>query len=134
MIYIASDHAGFKLKQKLLKKYDFLDLGPNKFNKKDDYPDYAKKLAIKVVKEKTRGILICDTGQGVNIVANKIKGVYSALCYDIKTAKHAKEHLNANIICLGAKFLDDKKAKEIIDIWLKSKFKKGRHLRRLKKI
>ncbi len=136
---MASDHAGFKLKEKIKKflinkNFKFEDLGPKKYNKKDDYPDFAKMVCKKVAKEKVLGILICGTGQGMCIAANKQKGIRAALSWNKKTAKHAKEHLNANIICLGSKFVNEKQTKEIINVWMKSKFQKGRSLRRLNKI
>lgn len=138
MIYIASDHAGFKLKEKLKKFLEnknilFKDLGPEKFNKEDDYPEYAIKVARKVQKNKNKGILICGTGQGMCISSNKVKNIIAALCWNIKTAKHAKEHLNANIICIPG-FLDETFCKKIVNVWINLKFKKGKYSRRIKKI
>ena len=138
MIYIASDHAGYKLKEKLKKslgkKMNVVDLGPHKYDKNDDYPDYAFKLAKIVSSEKNQGVLICGTGQGMSTTANKVKGAYAVFVYDKKSAKQAKRHGNSNIITLGAKFTNEKKAREIINTWLKEKFQGGRHSRRLKKI
>jgi len=134
-LYIASDHAGFKLKKYLLQKFSFEDLGPQGYNKNDDYPDFAEKLARKVAKEKnSKGVLICGTGQGISIAANKVKGVYSALCYDTKSAKHAKEHNNANVISIPASFVTKAQSEKIIKNWLNSNFQRGRHLRRFNKI
>jgi ribose 5-phosphate isomerase B len=137
-IFIGSDHAGFKLKEKLkkllkTKKIKLIDLGTSS-TESVDYPDIAKKLAKKVVKEKAKGILLCGTGIGMSITANKIKGIRAALVYNIKTAKLAKEHNNANIICIGARTQKEKKALQMIKAWLNARFQKGRHLRRIKKI
>ena len=137
-IYLGSDHAGFKLKEKIKKwlnkqKIPFEDLGNLKYDPKDDYPDFAKKVARKVAKTKSLGVLICGTGQGMCIAANKIKGIIAAYCYDKKTAKHAKEHLNANIICMGG--INQRTAKNIVQTWLKTKVsQEPRHIRRLNKI
>jgi len=134
-IYIGADHAGFKLKEKIkkfLKNYKIKDLGAFKYNKNDDYPDFAKKVANQVKKNKIQGILICGTGQGMAITANKIKGIRAALCWNTKTAKQSKEHLNANILVLPAK---TKNTKKIINTWLNTKFtKEKRHIRRINKI
>lgn len=136
-IYIGSDHAGFKLKEKLKrfleKNYEVIDLGPKKFVKTDDYPDYALKVARKVKKTRSKGILICGTGQGISIAANKIKGIISALVWNKSTAKHSKKHLNANIISLPSMKFD--LARNIVKIWMDTPFKKvRRHVRRINKI
>jgi ribose 5-phosphate isomerase B len=134
-IYIASDHGGFELKEKLIESMkELIDLGPKKYNKNDDFPDYAKKLAKKIKKD-DKGILICGTGQGMSIVANKIKNIRAALCFNEYTAKCAKEHLNANIITIGARTTSLNTAKKIIKTWLKTKFSKNKkYQRRLNKI
>jgi len=140
MIYISSDHAGFKLKEKLknyLKKQNHIikDLGPEKLNKKDDYPDYAKLLCKKVLKNKSKGILICGSGHGMAITANKFKGVYATVCWNSKSAKYAKAHTNINVLCLPAKFITEPQAKTITNQWLKTKFSKAkRHKTRINKI
>jgi len=141
-IYVASDHAGFELKNKLI---DFLrksnctviNLGPYKYNKNDDYVDYAKKLCKKLLKDKNaKGILICGTGQGMCIAANKFRGIYAAPCWNKLTARLAAEHLNANVLCLGAWTVSFRKAKKFVKIWLSSKFsaeeKRKRRLRKIK--
>lgn len=138
MIYIGSDHAGFRLKEKLKrflvkKGMDIEDVGAVKYNKDDDYPDYARKLAFKV-KKGGKGILVCGTGQGMCIAANKVKGVVAAPVWNVSSAKHAKTHDNADIICMGSKFVSESLAQKIVNAWMNSKFKKGRHLRRLKKV
>ncbi len=137
-IYIASDHAGFKLKNivlsKLSKNKKIIDLGPNS-NNSVDYPDYAKKLSKKIASNKgSFGILICGSGMGMAITANKIKNVRAALCYSNKNTKLSRLHNNANIITLGERLISKNKAINLIKIFLSTKFEGGRHLRRIKKI
>ena len=138
-IYIASDHAGFGMKEKLkkfLKNYEIVDLGALKYKKEDDYPDYAVKLAKKVAKQKNgKGILICGSGHGMAIAANKVKGIRSSVAWNQKSVKYAKKHNNVNAISLPAQLINQKQAEKIINIWLKTKFsKEKRHIRRLRKI
>jgi len=137
-IFIASDHAGYNLKKlivsKLAKRKKILDLGPDS---KDsvDYPDYAKKLSKKVASNKgSFGILICGSGMGMAITANKTKNIRAALCYSINNTKLSRLHNNANIITLGARLINKNKAFNLIRVFLKTKFEGGRHLRRVKKI
>ncbi len=137
-IFIASDHAGYNLKKfivsKLVKTKKVLDLGPNS---KDsvDYPDYAKKLSKKVAFNKgSFGILVCGSGMGMAISANKTKNIRAALCYSINNTKLSRLHNNANIITLGARLINKNKAFNLIRVFLKTKFEGGRHLRRVKKI
>tara|TARA_Y100000590_G_scaffold453263_1_gene597997 strand:- start:374 stop:796 length:423 start_codon:yes stop_codon:yes gene_type:complete len=137
-IFIASDHAGYNLKKlivsKLSKKKKILDLGPDS---KDsvDYPDYAKKLSNKVASNKgSFGILICGSGMGMAITANKTKNIRAALCYSINNTKLSRLHNNANIITLGARLINKNKAFNLIRVFLKTKFEGGRHLRRVRKI
>ena len=137
-IYIASDHAGFKLKNiilsKLSKNKKIIDLGPNS-NVSVDYPDYAKKLSKKIASDKgSLGILICGSGMGMAITANKIKNVRAALCYSNKNTKLSRLHNNANIITLGERLISKNKAINLIKIFLRTKFEGGRHLRRIKKM
>jgi len=137
-IFIASDHAGYNLKKlivsKLAKRKKILDLGPDS---KDsvDYPDYAKKLSKKVASNKgSFGILICGSGMGMAITANKTKNIRAALCYSIDNTKLSRLHNNANIITLGARLINKNKAFNLIRVFLKTKFEGGRHLRRVRKI
>ena len=137
-IFIASDHAGYNLKKlilsKLSKRKKILDLGPDS---KDsvDYPDYAKKLAKKVASNKgSFGILVCGSGMGMAITANKTKNIRAALCYSIDNTKLSRLHNNANIITLGARLINKNKAFNLIRVFLKTKFEGGRHLRRVRKI
>ncbi|MFT4303390.1 MAG: RpiB/LacA/LacB family sugar-phosphate isomerase [Candidatus Woesearchaeota archaeon] len=145
MLYLGSDHAGYKVKQLIkkyldLKKMDYLDLGPAKINLNDDYPDYAKKVAKKIIldnskKIDSKGILVCGTGLGMSIAANKLKGIRAVTPYDIKTAKLSRSHNNSNIIALRGKGFSINKQLKILEIWLKTPYtKSSRHERRLKKI
>jgi ribose 5-phosphate isomerase B len=135
-IYLASDHAGWKLKNKikkyLEKKHNIIDY-TEELDKKDDYPYYAKKLAKTISKTKERGILICGSGIGMSIAANRIKGIRATLCRTIKETKYSRKHNNSNILCLGQKFTIDN-PENIVNTWIKEKFDGGRHQRRLKKI
>ena len=140
-IFIGADHAGFKLKQ-VLKKYlttlgvRYEDLGNLKFDPGDDYPDFAKRLAQQVSQTKNaRGILICDSGIGVCIVANKVKNIRAANVDTLKLAKKSREHNNANVLCLGQDYLKTAQAKKIVNVWLSTKFSSvARHRRRVNKI
>ena len=137
-IFIASDHAGFSLKEyvisKFSKKTKLIDLGP-KTDDSVDYPDFAKKLSKKIASKKgSFGILVCGSGTGMAIAANKTKNVRAALCYSIKNTKLSRLHNNANIITLGQRLISKKKAFSLIKIFLSTKFEGGRHLRRIKKM
>jgi ribose 5-phosphate isomerase B len=138
--FIGSDHGGFELKE-IIKKfladsgYEFEDVGPYKYDKDDDYPDYALKVCEKVLKTNGRGILICTTGQGMVSTANKIPGIRAALCWNEEVARQASEHLNSNVITLGSKFTTPDAAKKIVKAWLENKFSgEERHVRRNNKI
>ena len=137
-IFISSDHAGYNLKiniiKKLSKKQKIVDLGPSSKNSVD-YPDYAHKLSKKVSDNKgSFGILICGSGMGMSMTANKNKKIRAALCYSIKNTKLSRLHNNANIITLGGRLINKNKAFNLIKVFLSTKFKGGRHLRRVKKI
>tara|TARA_B100000029_G_scaffold508276_1_gene594785 strand:+ start:6081 stop:6506 length:426 start_codon:yes stop_codon:yes gene_type:complete len=137
-IFIASDHAGFNLKKSVIIKfskiYKIHDLGTNN-DASVDYPDYAKKLSKKVASNRNSfGILICGSGTGMAIVANKTKKIRAALCYSAKNTQLSRLHNNANVITLGKRLISKKKAFNLINIFLKTKFEGGRHLRRTKKI
>ena len=134
---IASDHAGFELKE-VIKKYltskrkKILDLGTN--NKESvDYPDFAKLLSKKVT-NKDFGILVCGSGIGMSIAANRHKHIRAALCYNSKAAKLSREHNNANVITIGARLVKKNIAIKCVKTFIKTNFKGGRHTRRLKKI
>jgi ribose 5-phosphate isomerase B len=136
---IASDHGGFHLKNSILqllasRKIEYVDLGVTSEDSVD-YPDYAAQLAQKVGKgEVDGGILVCGTGIGMAITANKFKGVRAAVVTDPFTAQMSKEHNDANVIALGGRVLDEAKAGETVRAWLDAKFEGGRHERRLEKI
>ena len=138
-IAIGSDHGGFKLKQQIIeflkkKKYKLKDFGT--YSKRScDYPEIAYKVAQSVSKESfDRGILICKTGIGNCITANKVKGIRAALCYNVKAARLSREHNDSNVLVLGALFSNVVKAKKMINVWLNTEFEGGRHLRRIKQI
>jgi len=137
-IFIASDHAGYNLKKYIISKFskatNITDLGP-KSHKSVDYPDFAKKLSKKIASKKgSFGVLVCGSGMGMSMVANKTKNIRAALCYNIKNTKLSRLHNNANIITLGERLISKKKAINLIKIFLRTKFEGGRHLRRVKKI
>jgi len=138
-IFISSDHAGFKLKviiKKYLdkKKYVYTDLGPNN-DSKVDYPDYAHKVAKKVKINKNHfGILVCGSGMGMNITANKHKNIRAAQCFNIKSTKLSRLHNDANIITLGSRLLKKNNVLNCINVFLNTKFEGGRHTKRIKKI
>lgn len=139
-IYIGGDHAGFEVKEKIKRHLNeigvrFLDLGPAKYDKNDDYPDYAFKVGEAVAKNNGRGILICGSGSGVTIAANKVRGIRAVAAYDEMIAKLSREHADTNILCLSAWNTSFGKIKNIIDVWLRTKFSnESRHKRRIEKI
>jgi len=138
-IFISSDHAGFKLKEIIkkylsIKKMNYQDLGPVN-DARVDYPDYAHKVAKKVKMNKNnRGILICGSGIGMNIVANKYKNIRAAQCFNLKSTKLSRLHNDANIITLGSRLLSTKNALSFINVFLNTKFEGGRHSKRINKI
>ncbi len=137
-IYIASDHAGYKLKKRIISKFSkklkIIDLGP-KSKKSVDYPVFAKKLSKKVsLSSDSFGILVCGSGMGMAIAANKTKKARAALCYSVKNTKLSRLHNNANIITLGERLINKNKAFNLIRVFLSTKFEGGRHLRRIRKI
>jgi len=142
MIYIACDHAGFQLKKHLVTYIktqlgkSVQDLGPKKFDKEDDFPDFAAPLAKKVAsKNKDFGILICGTGHGVCMTANKVPGIRAVLGYSIEAAEMGKKHNDANILCLAGKVLSNEHANAIVKKFLDTKFENAERLvRRNKKI
>ncbi|GMR19398.1 MAG: ribose 5-phosphate isomerase B [Patescibacteria group bacterium] len=144
MIYLGADHRGFELKEKIKSwladwGYQFEDLGNAVFDKTDDYPDFASAVARKVSEnpEENRGILLCGSGVGVDITANKFKGVRSALVWsdDEELVKQSRSHDNSNVLSLPADHLMDKQTQKIVKLWLETPFsEEERHVRRLKKI
>lgn len=131
-IAIGADHGGFKLKGKIIeylrgKNLEFKDFGT--FDEEScNYPEITQKVALEVANGSfDRGILVCGTGIGVSIVANKVKGVRAALCSDTFSAKASRGHNNANILCLGQRVIGEGLALEIVETWLNSEFEGGRH-------
>ena len=138
-IYIASDHAGFKLKNEIIKKFsrkfNLKDLGPNNSFKPVNYPDYAHKLCKKVTKKNTNiGILVCGSGVGMSMAANRHKKIRAALCYSVKNSKLSRMHNNANVITLGSRLTNKKLAFKCLNTFLITDFEGGRHTKRIKKI
>ena len=138
-IVLGSDHAGFELKEDLRaylveQKVGVIDLGV--FNEEPvDYPDIGASVAEKVSRgEVGRGILICGSGIGMSIVANRFPGVRAALCHDLYTARISREHNDANLLILGGRLIGKGLAREILRVWLETGFQGGRHQRRLEKI
>ena len=139
-IILGSDHAGFKLKKEIKKfldglGYKYEDLGTNTDKQKCDYPKIALIVAKKVAKNDLKGILMCGTGTGEAIVANKVKGIRAANCFNDYTARMSREHNNSNILCLGARVLKTNTAKKIAKIWLETTFSdEERHKKRVNQI
>ena len=138
-ICIASDHAGYHLKEKVKsflinKNISTIDLGPSD-NTSVDYPDFAKKVSRRLkLKKSDVGILICGSGTGMSLSANKMKGIRAAVCYNLRSTRLSRQHNNANIICLGSRFTKTKSALNLVSIFIRTKFEGGRHLRRVQKI
>jgi len=136
---IASDHAGYVLKEKIKdflinKNISVIDLGPFSMDSVD-YPDYAKKIAKRVILKKSDfGILICGSGTGMAITANKFKGIRAAQCYNKSSTILSRQHNNANVICLGARMLKKNVAFKLVSCFLNTKFEAGRHQKRINKI
>jgi|TARA_B100002019_G_scaffold251691_1_gene232264 ribose 5-phosphate isomerase B len=136
---IASDHAGYKLKEDIKnylidKKMSVFDIGPYNDNSVD-YPDYAKKLGNRIkLKKSDVGILVCGSGTGMAISANKIKSIRAAVCYNTKSTRLSRQHNNANIIALGSRLTKKNLSLKLVEIFFNTKFEGGRHLRRVKKI
>ena len=136
---IASDHAGYKLKEAIKnylisKNVSIFDIGPTN-NQSVDYPDFAKKLSNRIrLKKSDVGILVCGSGTGMAISANKIKSIRAAVCYNLKSTRLSRQHNNANIIALGSRLTKKNLSLKLVEVFFKTKFEAGRHLRRVKKI
>jgi ribose 5-phosphate isomerase B len=137
-IVMAADHGGYQLKESIKKNLfqagrNILDVGCDS-NDSVDYPDYAEKaISSMLTGDCQRGILICGTGIGMSIVANRHRSIRAAVCFDIHTAKLSREHNNSNILCLGARVLDMDYAMQMVTIWLETEFSGGRHQKRIEK-
>ena len=138
-VSLASDHAGFNLKERIKKflikkKIKVIDLGP-KNNNSVDYPDYAKKVARNVSSKKSNmGILVCGSGTGMAMSANKFKKIRAVVCYNKASTRLSRQHNNANIMALGSRLTKKTNAIKLVNIFLNTKFEGGRHLRRVKKV
>ena len=135
-VAVGCDHGGLALKNKIvdyikLNDFEFKDFGT--FSKDScDYPKIAKKVAIEVSQKNfNRGILVCGSGIGMSIVANKTKGIRAALCWNLPTTELSRQHNDSNVLCLGERVIEEKLALEMVDLWLKTKFEGGRHKNRV---
>lgn len=135
-IYIGSDHGGYNLKKKIIEVfssegYELEDMGTNSLDS-CDYPVYAKRVCDKVVETNSKGILVCGTGIGMSIAANKINGIRAALCSDTFSARMTREHNDSNVLCLGERVTGQDLALDIVKIWLETPFSNGeRHVGRI---
>lgn len=138
-IGIGSDHGGFELKEQIKAYFEsedieYVDYGTNSTDSVD-YPDYGKRIGEAIVNgEVDKGIVICGTGIGISLAANKVKGIRCALCGDTYSARMSRQHNNANALALGGRVIGRDLAIEIVSVWLKSEFEGGRHERRVNKI
>lgn len=139
-IYFGSDHAGFVLKEKvkewlLHEGWVVHDVGAHFLDPKDDYPEYAEKLGRAIVAKKARGILFCGSAEGMSIAANKINGVRAVIVRDVKGVRLAREHNDANVLCLSGWWHSEKVSRKLIPLFMKTRFSgQARHIRRLKMI
>ena len=138
-IFISSDHAGFNLKEQIKKKFEnkylFQDLGTHSSKVSVNYPDYAHKLCKKVKNNsKNMGILVCGSGMGMSMAANRHKKIRAAVCYSVKNTKLSRLHNDANIITLGSRLTKRNTAFKCIKVFIDTKFEGGRHSKRVKKI
>jgi len=142
-VYLASDHAGFDLKEKLFAhlaklNYDVEDVGDKTLDPQDDYPQFAYAATAKVLGDKdpdAKAILVCGSGQGMCIAANRVRGIRASLCWDEHSAKETREDNDSNVLCLPSRVLSGDEANQITDTWLKTPFSgAARHLRRIKEI
>ena len=142
MIYLAADHRGFQFKEELKKclvekGYEIEDVGAFSYDKNDDYVDFAIAAAEKIIKDSSvhRGVFICGSGHGMDIMANKYKGVRAAIGFNKAVAVQSREHENANVLVFAADWVSSSEAEEMVIAWLSTEFKgEERHVRRLKKM
>lgn len=138
-IALASDHAGYELKQQIAEMltgrgYEIVDLGTGGPDSVD-YPDFGHRMAEAITSgEAERGIIVCGTGIGISIAANRHPGVRAAVCHDALTARLARQHNDANVLALGARIIGDEVAKDCVDVFLSTAFEGGRHQRRVEKL
>ena len=136
-IALGSDHAAYEMKETvkrllLSQNFEVIDVGTHS-TERADYPDYAKKLCHEVLTKNIQGILLCGSGIGVSIVANRFKGIRAALCRTSEDAEMSRKHNDANVLCLGARFNSEDEIKSILTAWFENSFEGGRHADRLKK-
>lgn len=138
-IAVASDHRGVQVKQKILRQLtdmgiEAVDLGPTNADRVD-YPDYAAKVAKAITSQEVeRGILVCGTGIGMSIAANRYHGVRAALCHDDMTAEMSRRHNDSNVLCLSADLLGEQLINRMTEVWVKTQFEGGRHQERLNRL
>ena len=138
-IAVASDHRGFQVKQNILRQladmgHEVVDLGPDTTNRVD-YPDYASKVAKAIIEHQVdRGILVCGTGIGMSIAANRYHGVRAALCHDDMTAEMSRRHNDSNVLCLSADLLGEQLISRMTEVWVKTAVEGGRHQERLERL
>ena len=137
-VYLGADHAGFELKNRIREHlahngYEVEDVGPHTLDNEDDYPKYAYLLSTKVLGEDgARGILVCGSGQGVCMAANRVRGIRAALVWSQEMARETRRDNDSNVLCLASRFTDEATAMGIVDNWLEEKFSgEERHVRRL---
>ncbi len=139
MIILSCDHNGFEYMQKLMQylkqnKKQFKYMGPASFNADDDYPDFIAPASLEVVKNKNNmGIFLCGSGIGVNMVANRQKGIRAVCANDVNSAYWARHDDDANVLCCGARFISYRKLLKILNVFTTTKFEGGRHIRRINK-
>ena len=137
-LYIASDHGGFRLKNEIKEHLKLQDIEAEDLgcytSESCDYPDFAHKLCYKVLEKKAKGILICGTGVGMSIAANRHVGIRASHCTDTFSARMTRLHNDSNVLCLGERITGAGLALDIVDVWLRTDFEGGRHLRRIEKI
>jgi len=137
---LASDHGGFELKETIKKflfekGFEVVDYGTSRGDESVDYPDYAKKAVLGIINEEVeKAIIMCGSGIGISISANKFPGIRAALCWDSYTAKMSRLHNDANILAMGGRIIGSELAKDIVETWLSYDFEGGRHQRRVDKI
>ncbi|MBN1967964.1 MAG: ribose 5-phosphate isomerase B [Candidatus Delongbacteria bacterium] len=134
-IYLGSDHGGFELKEHIVgylisMGHDVIDLG-TRSTESVDYPYFGREVAKAVVSDNAMGIIVCGTGIGISIAANKVSGARAALCHCVEYAKLSRQHNNANILALGGRFIDEVLAFEIVEAFLETEFEGGRHEKRV---
>jgi ribose 5-phosphate isomerase B len=135
-LLIASDHAGYALKEYLLKslpEIEWLDLGPTD-SSRVDYPDYADRLAQRVAHDGGQGVLICGSGQGMAIRANRYRGIRAALVWNEESVKLSRQHNDANVLCIGSRLLDPAHVASLVELFISTKFEGGRHQGRIDKL